>query len=159
MCSPQAEFADRCEALQQQLELAEEQGKKANAERAAAQEACLHAAQQAADERAAQLSVVMETLEVLQSGSGDVQQEHVLSMTAELAAARLREVALQQRCKALEGQLEDARTQVIVSLRIHRGSLMLHHHIREISGSQSLAQSIMYSHVFTLLLAMWPFRW
>lgn len=107
----QAQLTERCTALQRQVELAEEQCRRTLAEKAASQEAC-RAAEQAAEERRTQLAVVMETLEVLQAGPADSQQEHLLSMTAELTAVRVQEATLHTRCRHLEQQLEDAQAQV-----------------------------------------------
>ncbi|GAB4814835.1 hypothetical protein N2152v2_001881 [Parachlorella kessleri] len=100
------------QALHRQLAAAEEKVRQTEAANSAAQEACC-AAQEAEAEKAAQLAVVMETLEVLQTGSAEGQQDHILAMTTELTAARGKEAALQQRCQALEAQLEAARLQVL----------------------------------------------
>ena len=93
------------------MEAAEEQRRQAAAAQGSAA-AAQAAAEQAAAEGAAQLAVVMETLEVLQSGSPDAQREHVLALTAELAAGRVKEASLEQRCAAAERRLEAARAQV-----------------------------------------------
>lgn len=107
----QAELATQTAALQKQVDTAEAQRQQAAAAQARADAACA-AAERAAAESAAQLAVVMETLEVLQSGSADAQQEHVLGMTADLAAAQAGKAALEQRCTSVEWQLEAARSEV-----------------------------------------------
>lgn len=110
----QVELASRCKTLQQQLDAVGAQCQRAMAEREAAQQAH-RATEQVAAERQAQLAVLMETLEVLHSGDASAQQEHIVSMAAELAAARAGEVAAQHRCSGLERELEAAREQVGVA--------------------------------------------
>ena len=54
-----------------------------------------------AEERKAQVSVLMETIETLQAGSSSEREQRVVTLTAQLATSKAREVALEQRAGEL----------------------------------------------------------
>ena len=61
-----------------------------------------------AEERRVQISILMETVEALQAGSHSERDQRVVTLTAQLAAAKAVEGSLERRAEELMGELEEA---------------------------------------------------
>ena len=91
-------------AVRRQAETAAEEARAA----AAAAGRGRDAAEAQAEERRVQVAVLMDTVEALQAGSGSERDQRVVTLTAQLAAARAVEGSLERRATELLAEVEAA---------------------------------------------------
>ncbi|GIM10048.1 hypothetical protein Vretimale_13828 [Volvox reticuliferus] len=109
-----AELAEARSELEVQATEVRQVRLKAREERRAAEEAARQSkraaelAKQEAQERRAQLAIMMETIEVLQAGNPGEREQRIVSLTAQLSALAARESVEEQRAQKLLADLESS---------------------------------------------------
>ncbi|KAL0020086.1 hypothetical protein WJX79_009298 [Trebouxia sp. C0005] len=101
-----ASLESKTKALRRAEQAAQQRAEHAQHELAVARQECARSAGDAED-RKVQLSVLVETVETLQAGTPGEKEQRVVSLTAQLTTARMKEAVSERRASQLQCELEE----------------------------------------------------
>ncbi|DBB14510.1 TPA: hypothetical protein ACH3X3_004792 [Trebouxia sp. C0006] len=106
-----ASLDSKTKALKRAEQAAQQRAEHAQHELAVARRECNRSAGDAED-RKVQLSVLVETVETLQAGTPGEKEQRIVSLTAQLTTARMKEAVSERRASQLQCELEEQATNV-----------------------------------------------